>query len=149
MAKEIIRVERGEFKITDNPNQSLYTDGLDSCVGLALIENRGEKRGLGHVYYDGTTGFDLKGQDGFLDEFLSMLSNPDAYITYLRHKLDENSGYENFMANHIYEYLRKMNIKLKVSDGQTEFNKKGIHYKDMAVHNDKLYIIYRGLTEIY
>jgi hypothetical protein len=63
MDKEIIKVERGEFKITDNPNQSLCTEGLDSCVGLALVTYKKDstKRGLGHLLYDGSVWYDNEG----------------------------------------------------------------------------------------
>lgn len=146
MAKEMIRVERGEFKITDNPNQSLYTEGLDSCLGLTLIENKGEKRGLAHVYYDGKNNFNLKSQDSFLNDFLSNFSNPNAYLTYIGHKFNGNSRYENLMANYVQILLGNRKIKV-ISDGLIEFERRYIFCKEMAVHNNKLYILYRDINK--
>ena len=146
MAKEIITINPREFKISQDPNQTLYTDWLDSCVGLALIENKGKKRGLAHVYYDGLDNFIITSQDVFLEKFLSNFSNPQAYITYVRHKFDKNAGYENLMANHVNRYLTDKGIQIKLVDGQKEFNKREIHHKEIAVHDKSLDIIYRNGT---
>ena len=55
MGKDVIEINPREYKFSSNPNEVLYTSGLDSCVGLALIEeiDKTRKRGLAHVYWEG------------------------------------------------------------------------------------------------
>lgn len=55
-----IRVEAKEYKQTTDPNEYLRTCEIDSCVGLALVEDLGgvRKRGLTYISYDTSNCYD-------------------------------------------------------------------------------------------
>jgi hypothetical protein len=60
--KEIF-VNPREYKETTNPNEYLKTCELDTCVGLALVEDLGKirKRGLTYINYDTSDCYDKDG----------------------------------------------------------------------------------------
>jgi len=144
MAKKIINVNKEEgYKITAEDNESLYVQGLDSCVGLALVEDEGKKRGLAHIYFDGSE-LDYEKTEKILENMLSEFQDPYAYLVYNRFRYDPKRGYENPMGDYVNRYLIDRKIKIKLIDALEECRGKHIFRKEVVLHNDKMYVLYRN-----
>ena len=170
---EPIEVGVGKYERTENPDEYLITEGLDSCIGLGLVglKNGIQKRGLAHIFYDGN----LK------DGGLAKLSEEDA----LRIKSDVDgilkdwNGYENIKSfiianrfekakvsendvpkhtnpgfNYVTDLIKEKFIDLKLYE-DIEWKDESlpeslggnklvhIHWKDVVLHKDKINIMYK------
>lgn len=116
-------VDGDEAKITSDPNISLSTMDLSTCVGLVFIEKHEEviKRGLAHIHYrpevltrevnhknDYTmipTKDEIRIIKPGLDEFLSNFKYPRAIAVFNSFKKSKIGNLENPLANWIMHYL--------------------------------------------
>ena len=169
MGKKIIEISPGEYSFSKNPNEVLYTTGLVSCVGLALIEdiNNERKRGLAHVYWGGNKEVndpkqrlmlpksEIERVDGFLKEFIGNFKGKNFEeikefgefysVMVFNRPLHGNTNYnENPLATYVMDWLLGHKANLKMSEGINIWEKQTIDSKGMALRHDKLAILYKN-----
>ena len=158
-------VRNGEYKITTNPLESLFTKDLDSCIGLALVENieTSRKRGLAHYHYSGDMKYlpgdgdfvlldeDVSRADEFMKEFLGKFSNPYAFLICNRFNLNKAQEYENLMFTYVKKILGNNGIEVRLEDKNKSIKKGGnvseILYKDIVLHNSKIHVLYKDSSD--
>ena len=169
MVKEIIEVYPGEYKLSMNENKVIHTCGLSSCVGLALIEDIGKKRkrGLAHIYWGGEKDIeesngrlkiskpDIKRVDGFLKEFIGEFKGKPfqdiknfgkmySLMVFNRPFYGKTNYNENPMATHVMDWVLEHKINLMMSEGINKWEKNVIDSKELALHDDKLAVLYKN-----
>jgi hypothetical protein len=136
-------VNPGEYLITRNPLNSLYTKGIDSCVGLALIEKQKDslKRGLIHSLYDGLANFDFSNTTNQLQKFLNEF-DPKKSKAILCYNPFE-AGDTNRLAEILRNKLISTNFPIFYICNRSNINQVPIYLKEMYLHSEKLYISHR------
>ena len=157
-----IEVKRGEYESTWDPEISLHTKGLDSCVGIALVEDIlcenkiQRKRSLAHVYYDGKKDFDLKNTDRTLEGLFSGFNKPLIYLAYNRFNVPELGHFVNPMFDHINNWIHNNGGTIKDFDDTYEGKRKirgrivniPIQWKELTLLNNSVRIVYRDSNKL-
>jgi hypothetical protein len=169
-----ILVGRGETKVTVNPLEYLRTKDLDACIGLALYENIGgkkgesvRKRGMGHLIYSGDSKeYDYSTErksfilpesqkreaEQFIEGLLKDFENPEIFVIANRFLMGPNGGYSNPMFEYVLAFLAKKRIPIKFSDANKYIKREKetieIVYKDMVMLHEKMKVLYKDSSDI-
>ena len=148
----------GDQRTTDDEREVLYTAGLDAYVGLALVNKTPKKmrRGLLHVFHDGTKTFDYKIAEEdivrFLGEFPEKREKLEAYLCAKPFYFD-GEGYRSPMLDYVMAKLRGLGFVLNgehIDDAgefvdKARFDRRRVvaQFKELIVHNDKVIFLAR------
>jgi len=161
MEENIIRVGTGRIEITDNPKKHLLVTGLDSCVGVGIINSQNNNiRGAGHLLYVGdvfyvggresyeTTlaSYDKNYADKFLEQLLTLtfISSPEkskAFAVANLFKHDFKGTPINPMLDYVIEYFAARHIKT-LFDTESVYMDRPIFWKGLALHERSADVLY-------
>lgn len=161
---ELIEVPTHKYAVTKDPEEVLITKGLESCVGLVLAQPTGDgfRRGLAHIYHDGTMEFDCSQSQGEIEALLKEFPKNEKLQAYLfsRDFLYSPEGYSNPMRAFVINQVKQRGIALPDNsiDSCTEFKSPAeypskivrVSFKDVIVHPTKIISLWkRDNTRVY
>lgn len=141
---ERIDVDFGEYRITGNPEKILATQGIESCVGLALFSSR--ERCLAHIRCGGlkdqsSQSEEQKRTEKMLKEIFSKKWEGGAVIyTPYRQQIERQPSHP--LAEYIIDKLKNIGVYDPEIERETQYSGRTIHTKQVSLFPDKVRVFY-------
>ena len=144
VAPNPINIPVNDFKITDQPDESLLALNLFDSMGVSLVrrENGQYTRGLAHVITP-TTNRDIRRVKTILDRFLDDFEvNPGQDVSIAIYPPLRGGNTEDW-SHRFKKYLQEKGLRVYADD---DFNIRTsvpkIHEKGIALHSGRVFLLY-------